>query len=55
VVEFLKDWQGFRAGAVSDRLTPGVADTLAKRGIVREVAAELPAEKPRPAAPKRRR
>lgn len=42
MVEFLKDWVGYRAGVTvaAAVLGGGVVDVLAKRGIVRHVAPE---------------
>jgi hypothetical protein len=66
-VEFIKDWQRFRAGQAVDHLSGGVIDALTRTGIVRPVTVagtaapdqppvtppELPdPEPPKPAATK---
>ena len=45
MIEFLKDWQAYRAGATvaAGVLGGGVVDALAKRGIVRAAGAPVAA------------
>lgn len=58
MIEFLKDWQAYRAGATTDALGGGVVDVLKRRGIARDVptpAAAPDAAKPKPTARTRSR
>lgn len=54
MIEFVKDWQAYRAGSVTDALGGGVADALKRRGIARDAVLTAPptAVKPKPTAVK---
>lgn len=47
-VEFLKSWRFYSRGEVIDAMPDGMANTLAKRGIVREFREVPPVQKPQP-------